>query len=551
MRLALVLAVMTSACAPTWKNTPHDRLFQVEPVAMLSRSPEPREPSDVWNKVELSLVRPFGKLISPGTYVRVLFGGPPADDVNRLGQVADSTWFENRIGRRDYTADEVYAGADTEPHVADGPIRVVSGKIDGVSPGFVVRDTAGQVWYLKLDHPAFPELSTSAETISSRLLWLAGYRVPAMDVVDVDVGRFELDPSATRRDHYNRPIPMVAGDLARLLSNTNPNARHQIRVLFSRQPPGTVLGPFSYRGKVGDDPNDTIVHEQRRTLRALWLFAAWLNNTDIRDANTLDMFRPITADGRGLVEHYLIDFGDSFGATGLGEKAAIEGWEFLVDWTTIVANLGSLGVRYPPYLGVDRSPFRAVGLFESKRFDPEQWRTAIPNPAFDQRTREDLFWAASILACIQPGHIRSAVQAGHYSEPGAAAFVVQTLLERRTKVLEYAFEGFVELDRPRVTGSTLRLDDLRVLGGLPPIDQIDYVVRWDRTRGFDRELASGNVHAAGATIAIDLGPALAAAKRQGLDEDPFLTVHLARSSGHLDVHLRVVGNRMIPIGVDR
>ena len=549
MKLAAVLVL--TACAPTWKSTPHDRLFQVEPVVTLSRSPEPREPSDLWNKTELSIVRPFGKLISPGTWVRVAFGGPPAEDVNQLGQVADSTWFENRIGRRDYTADEVFTGADTDPHIADGPIRVISGKIDGVSPGFVVRDTAGQVWYLKLDHPAFPELSTSAETISSRLLWLAGYRVPAMEVADIDVVRFELDPSATRHDRYKRRVPMTAADLARLLSNTNPNAQNQIRVLFSRQPPGSVLGPFSYRGKVGDDPNDTVVHEQRRTLRALWLFSAWLNNTDTRDANTLDMFRPVTADGRGVVEHYLIDFGDAFGATGLGEKAATEGWEFLVDWTTVIANLGSLGVRYPPYLGVERSPYRAVGLFESKRFDPELWRSALPNPAFDLRTREDLFWAASILACIQPGHIRAAVRAGHYSESGAAEFVVQTLLERRAKLLEYAFSGFLELDRPRMEGAVLRLEDLRVLGGLSAIDQTDYVVQWDRTRRFDRVVATGHVGSAGAVVAIDLAPALAMAKREGLEDDPFLTVELKRSTGRLAIHLRVVGDRLIPIGVDR
>ncbi len=547
----LALLVAVTACAPAWKNTPHDRLFQVEPVIALAPSPLPRAPSDLWNKSELSFVRPLGKLFSPGTYARVLFGGPPASDVNRLGQVADSVWFENRIGRRTFTPAEAAVGADRDFHVAEGPLRVINGKIDGVSPGFVVRDTAGQVWYLKMDHPAFPELSTGAETISSRLLWLAGYRVPAMEVANIDLARFELDPKATRHDRYNRRVPMVAQDLARLLSNTNPDSQNRIRLLFSRQPPGTVLGPFSYRGLVSSDPNDTIEHQHRRSLRGLWLFAAWLNNTDTRDANTLDMFRPLTADGRGIVEHYLIDFGDSFGATGLGEKAAIEGWEYLVDWTTLFANLGSIGLRYPPYESVERSPFRAVGLFESKLFDPDQWRPGLPNPAFDQRTRADLFWAGSLIACIQPEHIRAAIQAGHYSETGAPEAIATILLERRTKILEYAFEGFLELDRPRVEGTTLHLDDLRALGGLPALDRVRYTVRWDRTRHTDPVLARGEVINDKTEVTVDLAPALAEAKRAGIADDPFLTVELTRSTGSLEVHLRVVGDRLVPIGIDR
>ncbi|MBA2539876.1 MAG: hypothetical protein H0V17_09600 [Deltaproteobacteria bacterium] len=552
MSRRLAILCVLAACAPGWKQAPHDRLFQFDPPIALIRMPEGQSPSDWWDHVYQTTVRPLGRAISPGTYVGALVGGRAARDVNELGQVPDSSWFENRIGRRAITSDEAFRGEATDGGPASGPLLVVSGKIAGISAGFIVRDSARDVWYVKLDHPAFPELSTSAEVISSRLLWLAGYRVPSMHVLDIDRSRFVLAPSAKGKDEYNRAVWLTAQALALLLANTNPDANGRVRMLFSKQPPGKILGSFSYSGTRIDDRNDTIEHEHRRSLRGLWLFSAWLNNPDMRQANTLDMFRPIADDGRGIVEHYLIDFGDAFGSTGLGEKAAVEGWEYLVDWPEVFRNLISFGWRYPPYRRVKRSALRSVGLFEAIVFDPSQWKPEFPNPAFDQRTRGDLFWAASILARIQPDHIRATVTAGHYNETGAAARITEVLLARRAKLLRFALAGSLELDRPRVTGTRLRLDDLRALGDLPQIGSISYVVRWDRTRRIDPVLVQGTiVPGSKFEIEIELADAIAAARKAGLEHDPFLTVALSRHGTRLVVHLRVAGDRVVPISIDR
>jgi hypothetical protein len=549
-RLA-VLCVL-AACAPGWKQAPHDRLFQYDPPVTLVRAPEGLSFSDWWDHVFETTVRPLGRAISPGTYVALVVGGRAARDVNALDQVPDSSWFENRIGRRTVTSDEAFHGEATDGGPAAGPLLVIHGKVSGVSAGFVVRDSARQIWYVKLDHPAFPELSTGAEVISSRLLWLAGYRVPSMHVLDVERSRFVLAPTAKGKDEYNRAVWLTQEALDLLLANTNPDATGRIRMLFSKQPPGTVLGSFSYSGTRADDLNDTIEHEHRRSLRGLWLFSAWLNNTDMRQANTLDMFRPIAGDGRGLVEHYQIDFGDAFGSTGLGEKAAAEGWEYLVDWPEVFGNLISFGLRYPSYRAVKRSELRSVGLFEATVFNPSEWKPEYPNPAFDQRTQGDLMWAASILARIQPDHIRAAVTAGNYHETGAADRITEVLLARRAKLLRFAFAGLLELDRPRVTGTRLRLDDLRALGGLPQTGSISYVVRWDRTRRVDPVLVHGTiVPGRNLEVEIELAEAIAEARKAGLEDDPFLTVALSRHGTKLEVHLRVAGDRLIPVGIER
>jgi len=312
-----------------------------------------------------------------------------------------------------------------------------------------------------------------------------------------------------------------------------------------------VLGPFDYAGRRGDDPNDLIDHEQRRSLRGLWLFAAWLDNTDTRQLNTLDMFRRVKGD-RGIIEHYVIDFGDSFGSAGLGEKAQVEGWAFLVDWGLMFRNLVSLGLDQHRYERTKRSAYRSIGLFEGKAFDPHDWKPRLPNPAFDARNRDDMFWAASILARIQPDHIRSAVSAGHYDEEGAASYATDVLLARRKKLLAFAFDGYLELDRPRMTGTQLRLDDLRVLGQLGSGGPVEFEVWWDRTRGDDSELQEGKVDAKSPELVIDLARALTTAQgTPGFAADPFLTVSLHRGGENMDIHLRLNGDRATAIGVDR
>ncbi|CAN5819093.1 hypothetical protein BH11MYX2_BH11MYX2_26500 [soil metagenome] len=557
MRLALAALLATAACAPAYKNARHDQMFQYEPPVALIKPPPKVEMSDWWDMGSMLGVRPLARFLSPARYIKVVTGGRSAQDVNSFGQIADSAWFVNRIGKRDYTTDEAFNGNAQNAALAPGALLVISGKIDGSSAGFVIKDSVGAVWYLKLDHPGFPQISTSAEVISQRLLWLAGYRVPIMMSVDVQPERFVLDPRARTKDDNNRSRPLTQQLLDQLLANTNPNANGMVRALISKQSPGEVIGPFNYRGRRLDDPNDRIEHEHRRSLRALWLFSAWVNNTDTRNNNTLDMFRQITPDGRGVIEHYLIDFGNSFAATGLGEKVQVEGWEYTVDWASMFENLFSLGIRDPDYLDIQRSKFRSVGMFESKAFDPEQWRPALPNPAFDERTSEDLFWAGSILARIQPDHIRAAVAAGHYAEPGAEGYVVDTLLARRKKLLAMAFDGFFEADRPRISGTRLLLDDLHALSGMGPLGSVNYTVTWDRTRAGDVALAKGTSESYDANnataLSIELAPALANARaKTDFAQDPYITVNVSRSGDHhVEVHLRVEQDHVVPVALER
>ena len=79
---------------------------------------------------------------------------------------------------RPVTVDELVKGPASGTGPAPGSWTVISAKNDGVMPGFTVRDSAGQVWFIKFDPPGYPAMATGTEVLVSRLFWGLGYHVP-------------------------------------------------------------------------------------------------------------------------------------------------------------------------------------------------------------------------------------------------------------------------------------------------------------------------------------------------------------------------------------
>lgn len=491
-----------------------------------------------WEALLYAAIRPLGEVISPATYADALGAKEEALDVNAFGQVYASSWFTPRIGRWVMTPDEVAAGGDTLTGPTTGPWIVLGGKVEGATPGLIMQDLDGVTFLVKFDPPAFPELSSAAELISTKILWAAGYNVPENYLGICNLRWLQLSPRATTGGEYGEEVPLNKSRLAAILAHVNPLPDGTVRALFSRIVPGTVLGPGSYRGVRAGDPNDKIPHQHRRSLRGLWLFSAWLNNTDTRDANTLDVFVP-TGGGLGYVQHYLLDFGDALGAAGVRPKYIGEGYVHRVDWDAIFGQLLSLGLYYPYWLPVRRAPFRSVGVFEAEVFEPSSWRPNLPNPAFDAATELDTYWAGSIIARFTPEILRAIVARAGYSEPGAADYLLEVLLRRRLKVLRHAFEPVLALDDPSARGFTVTMTDLEHEAGL--IDGAAAVLSWSLRAG-DRELASGQ--AAGPRF--DLQQALGA--RPSFAD---LVIRRARGGPALVLHLRVLEDGVLPVGLER
>ncbi|MBT8494956.1 MAG: hypothetical protein KJO07_18045 [Deltaproteobacteria bacterium] len=548
--LSVLLAV---GCAPSWKKLPHQTVYQKTRAPKLHEKPYTSwAVSDWWDFGLHSSVVPLAQSFSPARYAARLVGHKPALDVNAFGKVPDSPWYQNRITKKPFTAAELVRGPNRAGAPAPGPLVVVSGKTEGATPGLVLVDRKGARWFAKFDPPAFRGLSTSAELIASKFLYAAGYWVPETYVVELDVRRLQIGDRAWTRDSYERKIPLTEKALKELIALMNPDPRGRLRTLFSRAVPGEPIGPFSYRGVRANDPNDKIPHQRRRSLRGLWVLAAWLNNTDVRRQNTLDTFIPV-AKGKGFVRHYLIDFGDSLGAAGEREKYKGEGYEARLDWSELGKRGVSLGFLYPYWLPLKRSPYRSVGIFEAKVFDPERWYPVVENPAFEEANPEDTFWGASVLARFTPELIRAGVETAGYTEDGATDFVVEVLTARRKKLLQYGFEKILALDDPKVEGRYLvTFVDLEVLGGLRPSPGFRYRVRWNRTGKSDVLVHHGQVE----SPRFDLREVVAKVMRRdrkGFENDPFLTLEVWRTDGgpRLELHLRAVRNFLLPVSLWR
>ena len=556
------LLALACSSLPSWQRAPHDVLYQRAPQPRLHPAVAEIETSEWLPSFWSGSFQQIGRGISPGWHLEQSTGGLPALDVNAFGKVPDSTWFENRIGRRRMSVNEIRRGPNRHPRPARGKLIVKKGKTEGATPGVVVEDSAEALWIVKFDPPAFPELTSAAEVVSTKLLYAAGYHVPENHIVHFHLDDLEVSPKATMRDRYNRKVPFGVADLKNAVAQLNPGPNGMVRAMFSRFLPGRPVGPFPPTGTRLDDPNDRIPHERRRSLRGLAMFYAWINNTDAKYTNTLDMF--VERDektGAGFLMHYLIDFGTSLGGGPGGPKSMYEGYEYIVDWQYVGQRFATLGIDYPYWATVRRAPYRAVGHYEARVFDPARWRPKYPNPGLDAASSRDVFWAASILAHFRVVDIAAAVSAGEYTEPGAAELITAVLLARRNKILAHAFEKLTPLDDPIVTrGRRLHLVDLEVLAGTRDQEEVEYrwSIAWHRDGAPDRTLSS----TWSPRPTAHLGPVVAwLQKNEGarLARSPFLTMAWQRRvrggrrwGPEVRVHLRLLADgTVIPVGLER
>ena len=204
------------------------------------------------------------------------------------------------------------------------------------------------------------------------------------------------------------------------------------RVAAGRLLSGKVLGGFRYEGTRPDDPNDVVPHENRRELRALRVFGAWTNLTDMKAGNTLDTV--VTEGGRGVVRHYLQDVGSTFGVGANGPHDWNEGWEYLYDGGATKRRLFTFGLAVSPWQTADYEKYPSIGRFEGEAFDPETWKPRAPTAAYIEMRDDDAFWAARRVMAFSDDLIRAIVKTGEYSDPAAEKYLGDVLIQRRDKI---------------------------------------------------------------------------------------------------------------------
>ena len=366
-------------------------------------------------------------------------------NVNTLGEVPDSSWFTNRLGRFDMSIDDIVRGPDTVDGPAPGAWQITGRPDGGITPKFTIRDSRGDTYLIKLDPADFPELPSSVEMISTKIFHAIGYHVPEDFLVSFNVEQLSVAPGAKMRTASGDRRLIRMEDVRQWLSRTPKAADGQIRALASRYVPGKVVGQYRYTGTRPDDPNDIFPHERRRELRGLRVFAAWLNHDDVRSINSIDTY--VEENGRRYIRHYLQDFGSNLGSGSTSAQQPRGGNEYLLEGDEIAKGLVTFGLwtrgwtkaRYP------KDP--SLGNIEADLFEPRRWKANYPQPAFDQMDAADAFWAASIASRFTNEMIHAIVATGRLSNPDAAAYLADTIIRRRDKVVAYWITGTNPLDR--------------------------------------------------------------------------------------------------------
>lgn len=356
-------------------------------------------------------------------------------NTNNYDEVADSTWFTNRIGR----SPQFVAVFKTPPNTK-GQWRILAVNESKKMEEFVIQDANQNNYVIKIDSD--PEwLVSGGEMLGALILSAAGYNVTENYILEFDSRILDK--------------PVV------------PSGKY--RALAVRVPPGEQLGRFEFQGKRKDDPNDRILHEYRRELCALRVFAALLNNKEIGTKNTLDVYR------NGYVTHYLSNLSAPLAnmrSEFLSGTAPTEGH--------IIDALFSFGFYNPHWVDSDVPVTQYKGALSSEKFNPKKWRPDQQNLAFKYMSYRDAFWASKILKQFTDDDIKTIVAMSGYKDDKTQDRIASEIIIRRNKTILYWFQKVNPLDNFRL-GSGLEFDDIGVPSGL----QYRFRIREAKGREFD------------------------------------------------------------------
>ncbi len=360
-----------------------------------------------------------------------------------------------------------------------GPLLITAPKVEGATAGFRMKDKRGDSYFVKLDPLKYPQLTTSAEAISTRFFHAFGYNVPENYLIFVKREQLRVDPEAEANGK-----PFTEADLDRLLKKAPRRPDGTYQMLASKKIKGEPVGTFRFEGTRPDDPNDIFPHERRRELRGLRVFCAWLNHVDIDTINTLDVFEG--EETNGYIKHYLIDFGTTLGSGAWEPQRPRVGHEYPFEVAQIAKSLFTFGLWERTWQKIDYPDYPQVGNFEAAHFVADQWKPDYPNPAFSRMTLADAYWATRIIVRFSAEAVRAIVRTGKIEDPRAEAYLVRTLLERRDRILLHYFSNTNPLDAFQIrggqSGGPLHFRNLGVENKLGTAERYEYA--W---YGFDNE----------------------------------------------------------------
>lgn len=387
-----------------------------------------------------------------------------AVSANVYDEVPDSAFFTNRNGRKAISGGDLKKGGFPENSGPDlaGKLQITGGELEGLRPIFVVRDSKGDEYTLYFDAPDSLGLATGAMMVASRAYYAIGYNVPQLTLVSVSPDQLTPDEGSRFVDvsGFRRKLTKEKFDELVLMLPWAEDGK--FRAVAVKTPEGEDKGPFNFQGRRKSDPNDLWPHQNLRELRAVRVFASWLNDFAVRDSNTRSYL--VREDGKPVLKHYLWGFMGALGSDTEGAKVPMLGHEYLYDGHETAKSFWTLGFWEKPWQrrwkeNEETTGAPAVGYFDNKELRPGKFKTFVPQYTFKDVSRADGFWAAKIIKSFSDEQIKNLVAAGEYSAEDGET-ISNILIERRDLVAQYWFSQSVPLDSFEVSGNELTFKDL-------------------------------------------------------------------------------------------
>jgi len=500
MRLACI--ALAISCATTPRPFPLRAPMLVDtdtrPVSVACR-PEPAGVRCAPAEVSSPYVWSFIDSVSFAPASRVLSFEMKGEAANAtsLDEVADSAWFQNRIGVMPLGACKP---EELLPVDVDDGAWVVDQLDDKKPREFRVAVPGKGLYVLKADEPGTAERASAAGVIGAAFYNAVGFNTSCEQIVLVRRSQFAIKPGLTMLNSAGKRKPFDAPALSAMLASST-QVSELTRMQATKSLPGLPLGPFTYDGVRADDPNDVIAHERRRELRGSRLLAAWLNHWDARDLNTMDVWLATDAtrerSSPGYVRHYVIDTRDVLGGhTEVPELTPRLGYEPIVSVPGIFLDFFTAGMIERPWDRARKTPGRdKFGLFSERDFDPAKWRGTYPNPAMLRMTERDGAWMARIIARFTVADVRAIVATGQFSDPADVEHIVRVLMLRQQRILaRYLTRLSPIADVHAVAAGQICALDLARSSGVLPVGRFRYKVV-QRAAGRTIQLATTTTNA--------------------------------------------------------
>ena len=464
----LALSVGAISLLTTDAGTQGPRFYPDDPI---SREPESQDASKAQPHEQSQMYELMYNLFVTSGYEP---SGLRAKNINTIDEVPDSSWFTNRVGSKPITVDEITRGPLVGAPPDPSKWVLIREKTSGAHPGFTATDAKGETWFLEFDPPKFPEGATAAVAIATKIFWGLGYNQVESFITTFDPKNTTIDPKATVRRPSGKRTAFTTDDMNVILENVARNPDGSYRAIAGRLLPGKILGGYMYAGTRPDDPNDLVPHQHRRELRALRVFGAWTNLTDLKAKNSIDAL--VTENGRTIVKHYLQDVGSTFGMCNDYHEWDLS-YEYFMEGPPSRKRLFTLGFGLSPWQTVDYVEYPSVGKFEGKVFDPRKWRPQTPTTAYMELRDDDAFWAARRVAAFTDELIRAAVKTGQFSDPEAEKHLGDVLIERREKIKSAYLTAVNPVVNPTLDGKGLTFENAAIAGGVAQ-GPVSYRAAW-------------------------------------------------------------------------